>query len=337
MIDKIINESINNLLLEEFGIIYGLEPLGQYILERFFDFMLNQCFNETPYTELEFEQEISMQEIKSDISCKNWYGIDKLDSIILKTVVNSYDEASLNYDDLENLKPIIVINIDRGFTKQELYEKVSKYGNQKVFNMFCHKYEPSIMHELTHLIEIVNTRGKYKSPAYAYMDDPDYEDQVAMKQVRRASFAFSKTEMNARVTTIYYQILNSKDLISGIKAWNGKRYELCKKLIWLTSSYNWVNEMKKYLFIIRRAAEKGEKPDVEFVKNFIKINKLAAFSGSKNLFNLRWNKNDTGEVEDISKVVWKLYDRLYELYYSYIKKLYNAANLAIEEVINKRS
>ena len=120
MIDKVINESINNLLFEEFGIAYGLEPLCDYILERFFDFMLNQCFNETPFTELEFEQEISMQEIKSDISCKNLYGIDRLNYIVLKTVVKSSDEASLNYDSLEDLRPTILLNIGNGFTKRKL-------------------------------------------------------------------------------------------------------------------------------------------------------------------------------------------------------------------------
>ena len=336
--DKIIRESIGNLLLEEFGIIYGLEPLCQYILEQFFTIMLHECFKGNSYYEIEFEQPIYMEDIKNEISCKNWYGLDRLDKIILKTVVNSYNEASVNFedDDDEHSTPIIVISINRGFTKRELYEKVSKFGEQKVFNIFVSTYKPSIMHELTHLIEIVRTGKDYKYPAYAYMDDDEYEDQQAMSQVRRASFAFSKTEMNARVTTIYYQILNDKNLINQIRMWNGKRGDLCKRLISLTSNFNWINDIKKYLFIVRRAAEKGDRPDVDFVKNFIKINKFAAFSGSKNLFKLRWNENDDGEVEDVSKVVWPLYDKMYKMYYTYLQKLYKAANLAIEEVINKR-
>lgn len=333
MIDKVINESINNLLFEEFGIAYGLEPLCDYLLERFFDFMLNQCFNETPFTELEFEQEISMQEIKSDISCKNWYGIDRLNYIVLKTVVKSSDDASLNYDSLEDLRPIIVLNIGNGFTKRKLYDKVYKYGNRKVFNEFCSKYKSSIMHELTHLIELVNTGTKFKAPAYAYMDDPDYENQIDLAQVRRVSLAFSKTEMNARIPTIYYHIINNEDLISGIKRWNGSRRELCKKLIWLTSSLSWINEMRKYLFIVRRAAEKGEKPDIDLVRKFIDINIFAANSGSKNLFKFKINDNGL-KHDNIIKEAWRLYDEMYDMYYTFTKKLYKSVDLAIEEVIN---
>ena len=332
-INRIINESINNLLFEEFGIAYGLEPLCDYLLERFFDFMLNQCFNETPFTELEFEQEISMQEIKSDISCKNWYGIDRLNYIVLKTVVNSSDYASLNYDSLENLKPIIVLNIGNGFTKRELYNKVSKYGNQKVFNEFCSKYKFSVMHELTHLIELVNTGTKFKAPAYAYMDDPDYENQIDLAQVRRVSLAFSKTEMNARIPTIYYHIINNEDLISGIKRWNGSRRELCKKLISLTSNLSWINEMRKYLFIVRRAAEKGEKPDIDLVRKFIDINIFAANSGSKNLFKFKISDNGL-KHNNIIKEAWRLYDKMHDMYYTFTKKLYKSVDLAIEEVIN---
>ena len=335
MIDKvdiIINESIKNLLTEEFGIIYGLEPLCQYILEKFFAIMFHECLNGSYYDEIEIEQPIYMEDIKKNVSCKNWYGIDNLEKIILKTVINSDNEASVDFSEDDPSTPIIVINIGYGFTKQVLCKRLSSLGKEKVFNLFRSKYEPYIMHELTHLIEVVKTGEKYKYPAYAYMGDTDYEDQETMSLIRKASFAFSKTEINARVSTIYYQILNDGNLKYQVKSWNGNRSGLCKRLIALTSGYNWVNDMRKYIFIVRRAAEKGEKPDVDFVKNFIKLNKFAAFSGSKNLFKLKWNSNDTGEVEDISKLVWPLYDKMCKMYYSYIKKLYNAANLAIEEL-----
>jgi hypothetical protein len=189
------------------------------------------------------------------------------------------------------------------------------------------------MHELTHLIELVNTGSKFKAPAYAYMDDPDYENQIDLAQVRRVSLAFSKTEMNARIPTIYYHIINNEDLISGIKRWNGSRRELCKKLIWLTSSLSWINEMRKYLFIVRRAAEKGEKPDIDLVRKFIDINIFAANSGSKNLFKFKISDNGL-KHDNIIKEAWRLYDKMYDMYYTFTKKLYKSVDLAIEEVIN---
>ena len=335
-IDNIITESINKLLVEEFGIIYDLEPFGDYILEEFFNAILRDCMSIKKY-EIDVNEQLTIDEIKSKVNCKNWYNIDNIQVFFLKTVIGGEDDASVEFDDEGDLMPTIVLNLGEDFTKPVFSSYIMKFGKEKSFKKFYATYKPSIMHELTHLIEVAKTWPNNKYPAYTYMDDQDYEDKRTMEIVKNISFAFSKTEMNARVTTFYYTILNSEDLISKVKLWNGKKTELCKALINITSDYNWVNSMKRCLFIVRRAAMKGEKSDLNLVRNFIEINRTAAFSGSKNLFGLKW-KADQDEYEyDIIEAAWGLYDKMYNMYYSYLKKLYRAADLAIDKVKNEQT
>ena len=341
-IDNIITESINKLLVEEFGIIYGLEPFCDYIMKKFFDAILHDCLDRNKF-EINVSTQFNVQDIKDTVRCKNWYGLDNLNTILLTTSTGNNSEASVNFDDDENLIPEIVINLGSEFRKVQFYTFILKYGKEKAFKKFYSVYKPSIMHELTHLIEIVNTWGSHKYPAYAYMSDPDYEDQVSMMQIKDISFAFSKTEMNARVTTFYYQILNDEFLVNKIKSWNGSKRELCKFLISFTTNFNWINSIKKYLFIVRRAAEKGEKSDIDFVRQFYKLNKIAAFSGSKNLFKIKWSPNENDENafnwndEQIRNMAFDLYEKMYDMYYTYIKKLYKVADLAIDAIKNEQT
>ena len=335
-IDKIITESINKLLVEEFGIIYDLEPFGDFILEEFFNEILRDCMSRNKY-EIDVNETLSMNAIKSKVNCKNWYGIDNIETIILKTSFGADSEASVEFDDEGELLPAIVFNLGEGFTKEELCAFINNFGKEKAFKKFYATYKPSVMHELTHLIEIAKTWPKYKYPAYAYMSDSEYEDKENLEIVKNISFAFSKTEMNARVTTFYYTIINSADLISKVKTWNGKKGELCKSLINMTSNYNWVNSMKRCLFIIKRAAMKGEKPDIDLVKNFIEINRMAAYSGSKNLFGIKWKEGQDSYEYDIINAAWDLYDKMYKMYNSYLRKLYRAADLAIDKVKNEQA
>lgn len=340
-IDEIIAESFNKLLVEEFGIIRDLEPLADFILQIFFNSMLRDCLDNKKYA-INVYEKLDMQYIKKNVNCNNWYGIDNIEALYLRTSNKTNgEEASINFDESQDIiVPIVIINLYEDFRKINLYTMLRKYGKQEVFNKFNGTYKKSIMHELTHLIEVVRTWENHKYPAYTYMSDPSYEDQYTLNLVRHASFAFSKTEMNARVTTLYYQILNDDFLINKIKSWNNQRRELCKFIINYTSSYNFVNAMRKMLFIVRRAAEKGEKPDIDFVRSFLKINKLAAFSGSKNLFKIKWKPTDTEETafnwsnEQLIKMAWKLYDDMESMYYNYIKKLYKAADFAIDTIKN---
>lgn len=345
-INRIIKESIDKLLVEEFGIISGLEPFCDYIIERFFNKIADGCLNNPEYND-NVSIIIDISWAVNHIKCENWYGIDKLKRIILKTTVNSDYDASLCFDDeVSQLMPELYIDLKDGFTKKELYHYLKLYGKKDIFNEFYSKYKPSIMHELTHLIEVVNTWGNYKYPAYAYMNDGDYKNQSSLKNIGDVSFAFSKTEMNARVTTIYYTILNDEGLKETIRNWNGERRDLCKYLIEKTTNYNWTSSIKRYLGIINLAIKKGDKVYIDFVRDFININKLAAFSGSKNLFRFKYksdqnNKEQMADWDDsdenILRMAPALYDKMYKMYYTYLKKLYKVADLAINEVKNEQT
>lgn len=323
-LDYIIEESINNLLLEEFGVIGELEPLADFILDRLFAY----------HSERKWRREgvkLSMNFIINHVNCKKWYSIDKIRYIILNTT--SYDEiAKIDVLNHEELIPEIVIDASRFDWKM----KKNIGGNAK--EIFFSMYKPSIMHELTHLVEVVNTWEKgFKSPAYTYMADYPIMCDV--------SCAFSKTELNARINTIYYEVLNNRDLIDKINTWSGSRNQLCKYIIDSTRSQNWVRTIETIMGKVKNAI-KGDKKDIDFVKEFIDINRESAFYGSKNVFKFKWGKdpNDSNMItrwndsdENVIEMAKKLYNQMNEMYNTYLRKLYNAVNNAIDKVKNEQT
>ena len=337
-INKIISESIDRLLVEEFGIIDSLEPFCDYLIERFFNKLISGNGDNISFA-------VDMNWVTKHIHCENWYGIDGLNRVILRTTIGGGADASLDFDTDSQLMPEIVINLRGGFSSREVRQYLRSYDQKVIFEEFYSRYKPSIMHELTHLIEVVNTWGNYKYPAYAYMKDGDFENQGVLNAVGDVSFAFSKTEMNARVTTVYYMILNDRRLRNTIIGWGGKRTDLCKYLIDSTNKYNWINNIKKYLSIVKMAMDGKDKRYIDFARNFININKLAAFSGSKNIFKFKYSANPNNKEEmanwddsdeNVLRMLPGLYDKMYKMYYKYLKKLYEVADLAIDDVKNKQ-
>ena len=332
-IDRIIKESIDNLLVEEFGIIYSLEKFGDYIIERFFNNIVNRCYNDPNYND-NLSIIIDMGWAKRNIPCDNWYGIDELKYIFLQTTVDDSDtQASVTFDENNLTAATIVINVRIGFNKKELISGIEYYGQEKMKRVFYSMYKESIMHELTHLIEAVKTKSQYKYPAYAYMGN--HED------MQYISFVFSKTEINARVTTLYYSILNSSSLRNYILAYDGERRDLCRDIIQKTESWNCTKDMRKYISIFKKAINEGDEESFNFVKEFISINKEAAYNGSKNLFRLKWKKDNDGnyietnnEDYQIVNTAIKVYNKMCDMYYYYVKKLYKAADLAIDTIKN---
>jgi len=333
MIDKIIRESIDNLLVEEFGIIYSLEKFGDYIIERFFNNIVNRCFKDPSYND-NLTVIVDMGWAKRNIQCDNWYGIDELKYIFLKTTVDDSDtEASVEFNENNLTAATIVINVKYGFNKKELISNINQYGQEKMKRVFYSIFKESIMHELTHLIEAVKLKSQYKYPAYAYMGN--YQD------MQDISFAFSKTEINARVTTLYYAILNNTSLKKYILSYNGDRRTLCRDLIQKTEGWNCVENMRKYISIFKKAINEDDEESFNFVKEFININKESAYNGSKNVFRLKWKKdkygNYAGDNNDVSYIVntaAKIYSQMCNMYYYYVKKMYKAADLAIDAIKN---
>ena len=336
MIDKIIRESIDSLLLEEFGIIYSLEKFGDYIIERFYNNIVNRCYKDPSYND-NLTVIIDMGWAKRNIPCDNWYGIDELKYIFLKTIVEDSDtNADVEFDKDSLTAATIEINVKIGFNKIDLISNIKQYGVERMKEVFISMYKESIMHELTHLIEVVKLKSRYQYPAYAYMGN--YEN---MKDI---SFVFSKTEINARITTLYYCILNTSSLRKYVLTYNGKRGNLCRDIIEKTEGWNCTKDMRKYISIFKNAINEDDEESFNFVKEFISINKETAYNGSKNVFKLKWKKGKDGsytEANDsdayIINTAIKIYNQMCDMYYYYIKKLYKAADLAIEEVINKRS
>jgi len=332
-IDKIIKESIDNLLVEEFGIIYSLDKFGDYIIERFFSNIVNKCIKDPSYND-NLSIKIDMTWAKRNIPCNNWYGIDELKYVFLKTeVINSDTQAFVDFDENNLTAATITINVRIGFNKKDLIYNLKTQGQEKMKQVFYAMYKQSIMHELTHLIEAVKTKSQYKRPAYQYMGD--------YKNMYDASFAFSKTEINARVTTMYYAILNTTSLREYVLAYNGERTKLCEELIKETEDWNRANEMRNYISIFDSAVNKNDKESLDFVKEFISINKEAAYNGSKNVFKLKWSKDNNGNFIEgdnsdkyIINTARKIYGQMRSMYYYYIKKLYKAADLAIDIVKN---
>ena len=327
-IDNIITESINKLLVEEFGIISGLEPFCDYIIERFFNNIVDKCIKDPSYDD-NLSIIIDMGWAKRKIPCDNWYGIDELKYIFLKTIVDESDtQAAVEFNENNLTAATIVINVRIGFNKKDLIYNINQYGKEKMKNVFSLMYKESIMHELTHLIEAVKTKSKYKYPAYAYMGG--HED------MQDASFAFSKTEINARVTTLYYSILNSTSLKKFILSYDGERRDLCKYLIQKTEGWNCTKDMRKYISIFKNAIDGNDEESLNFVKEFISINREAVYSGSKNVFGLKWKKGANNDYNIINTAI-KVYNKMWDMYYYYIKKLYKVADLAINEVKNEQT
>ena len=325
--DRIIKESIDNLLLEEFGIIFSLEKFGDYIIERFFNNIVDKCIKDPTYDD-NLSIIIDMGWAKRKIPCDNWYGIDELKYIFLKTIVDESDtQAAVEFNENNLTAATIVINVRIGFNKKDFLYNIKQYGKEKMKNVFSLMYKESIMHELTHLIEAVKTKSKYKYPAYAYMSD--------YKDIKDASFAFSKTEINARVTTLYYSILNSTSLKKFILSYDGERRDLCKYLIQKTEGWNCTKDMRKYISIFKSAIDGNDEESLNFVKEFISVNNNAVYSGSKNVFGLKWKKDINNDSILINTAI-KVYSKMCDMYYYYVKKLYKAADLAIEKIINNR-
>ena len=131
-IDKIIKESINNLLFEEFGVIYGLEPFCDYIIEKFFDGILHDCIDRNKF-EINVNTQFDVQDVKKIVRCENWYGLDNLNTILLKTSIGDSSEASVNFNDEYNLTPEIVINLSEDFRKIQFYTFFFKTRKEKSF------------------------------------------------------------------------------------------------------------------------------------------------------------------------------------------------------------
>lgn len=332
-INKIVKESIDKLLVEEFGLITSLEPFCDYLIERFFNKILDGCLKNPMYND-DVAIVIDMGWVKRNVQCTNWYGIDTLKYIILRTEKDDSDVmAYVNFNENNLTAATIVINIAIGFNKKDFKYYYKSRGEEKMKQIFYSMYKESIMHELTHLIEAVNTKSNYKFPDYAAMNG--YED------IKDVAFAFSKTENNAYVNTLYYSILNSSNLKEIIINWDGNRNELCQKLIEETSGWNRVNEMKKYISTLENAINGRSKEDIDFVRRLIDVYRGAAAGGTKNTFKVKWSidydnvltswNNDDKNVIRIGK---KIHKKMYDMYYDYIKKLYKVADLAIEIVKN---
>ena len=278
-INKIVKESIDKLLVEEFGLINSLEPFCDYLIERFFNKILDGCLKNPMYND-DVAIVIDMGWVKRNVQCTNWYGIDTLKYIILRTEKDDSDiMAYVNFNENNLTAATIVINVAIGFNKKDFKYYYKSRGEEK----------------LTHLIEAVNTKSNYKFPDYAAMNG--YED------IKDVAFAFSKTENNAYVNTLYYSILNSSNLKEIIINWDGNRNELCQKLIEETSGWNRVNEMKKYISTLENAINGRSKEDIDFVRKLIDVYRGAAAGSKKNTFKVKWSidyDNELYKVADLA-------------------------------------
>jgi hypothetical protein len=158
--------------------------------------------------------------------------------------------------------------------------------------------------------------GGNKGPTMKGIDNPKsvLSEEIVSKirylylegYVRKQAYAIINSTYNININTFY-------------DVWNGKTYKnICY--------YVYDNIYK------------------ESIKEFRSINKETVYNGSKNVFKLKWKKGKDGsytEANDsdayIINTAIKIYNQMCDMYYYYIKKLYKAADLAIEEVINKRS
>ena len=330
-INKIVKESIDKLLVEEFGLITSLEPFCDYLIERFFNKILDGCLNNPMYND-DVAVVIDMGWVKRNIQCSNWYGIDSLKYIILKTEKENSDVmAHVDCNENNLTAATIVINVFIGFNKDEFPYYFKMDGEKKMKRVFYSMYKESIMHELTHLIEVVNTKSNYRFPDYAAMNG--YED------IKDVAFAFSKTENNAYVNTLYYSILNSRGLKELIYNWKGSRNKLLKNIIEETSEWNRVKKMRVCISMLENAINNGSKKDINFVRKLIDVYRGAASAGTKNTFKVKWSidhddvltswNDDDNNVIRIGK---KIHKKMYDMYYDYIKKLYKVADLAVEMV-----
>jgi len=345
-LDYIITEAIDNLLLEEFGVIKDLEPLGDFIINKFFTAIVsNSKVSDGMVKNDLISFSVTMDEIKNSINCKNWYGIDRLEKFNFKTVAKFDGEiAAVGVDDeTADLIPIIEINISPFYTSRMIKFEISRIGFDAFKKQFYTNFKPSIMHELTHLIEIVNSmiKGSFRYPAYTCM-----YDYPELDEIRNISFAFSETEINARVTTMYYNVIESSYFKSMIDNWEGSRTELCKKIIDETNPENWADKMKEFLDMVDDAIHNNKEDGLNFLRDFIDINRQAAFVGTKNVFNLKWKREygnekmitswDDGE-KSLKRKSQRLYYKMYKMYNTYLRKLYNAVNNAIDDVKNEQT
>lgn len=324
---------------EETGVLSGLEPLGNYLLEMLWQ-MLEA--NVSHYEE-------GLESVKRKVTCENWYNLDKLANIEIDWVKN-YSDSDVGGSVIVGMTAEFFFNYSYLARKSGFLEKGA---TPEVKDSFLDITTHWMAHEVTHLAERASQR--YNTNSDEQEDDrmrvtswhekgPSYDEEIMTDTGFDFNYAFSESEINARVNQFFFSITKTSKMRDKVLSWTGNRHDLIKSLINDNARWLYTGAMEDAIYTMKGASE-GDGMKMKYARSFITSTANAVLHTHKNTFGINpqsWRETDDYDepVPDVRysnkqlmAMAGRIFRRMNVMYKKFRKRLYSVGNMAVENVL----